>query len=82
MQIYGLKPGVWIRIKKTFRDIDGTEHAAGLILKLISSSCFPYDDGWTLTFDDGRVIRLSGNVPENSPIMDDKGDVYWELYSG
>ena len=79
MRIYGLKRGARIRVKKNFLDFDGSEVKAGWDMVLRDYDVFPYEDGHTLTFFNGRVIRLSGNEPANVPMMDDVDDEYWEL---
>ncbi len=79
MDIWKLKPGVRVRIKTTFRDFDGQECAAGRELVVVSHDCFPYDDGHTLRFTDGTMIRLGGVDPDNEPVMRDQADVYWEI---
>jgi hypothetical protein len=78
MTVYDLEPGTRIRIKKTFRDFDGREHIAGPERRLVKHDVFPYEEGHTLTFDDGTVVRLSGNDPDNAIIMDNANDAYWE----
>jgi hypothetical protein len=79
--VYDLEPGARIRIKRTFRDFDGAGHAAGRELRLVQHDVFPYQEGHTLKFDDGTVVRLSCDDPDNTLIMDNAGDTYWEALS-
>lgn len=79
MQIYGLKPGDRIRIKKTFLDFDGNEQLAGSELQVLSHSVFPYEDGHTFTFTNGARFRLSGNVPDNERILSDVSNEYFDI---
>jgi hypothetical protein len=78
MRTQGLKAGDRIRILKTFQDFDGQEIVAGRELTLADYSVFFYYAGHTLRFTDGTVIRLSGDVPENEVIIEDRDDVYWK----
>lgn len=71
--------GATLRIVKSFRDFDGAEHAAGTELKLIKRDFFPYDGRYTFTFEGGRVVRLSENVPENDAVLAAPAGVYFEI---
>jgi hypothetical protein len=74
-----LEVGVRIRIKTGFRDFDGQPCEAGRELVLVAHERFPYDDGHTLRFADGTVIRLAGIEPANRVVLDDRSDAYWEI---
>lgn len=78
MKFEEIQTGVRVRIKKPFLDFDGQEVQPS-VREVVSHSCFFYDDGHTLTFTDGSVIRLGGNVPENDWIMTEAVDDYWEI---
>jgi hypothetical protein len=78
MTFWDLKPGVRVRIKQAFADFDGQVVESGVRV-VASHDCFFYDDGHTLKFTDGSVIRLSGNDPANEPIMKEAVDAYWEI---
>ena len=50
MTVYDLKPGVAIRIVKTFRDYYGGEFTAGTVLHFVERNYVPYHSGHTVTF--------------------------------
>jgi hypothetical protein len=79
MEIWKLKPGSRVSIKTTFRDYDGQECRAGRELEVVSHDVFARENGHTLKFTDGSVIRLGGVDPDNDRVMHDFDDVYWEL---
>jgi hypothetical protein len=77
MTLSELAAGDRIRILREFRDFDGRRIAAGTDLVLVDRTYFPYDDGHTLRFDDGAVIRLSGDVPAERAVITNAGDTYF-----
>ncbi len=74
-----LEPGMRVRVKRAFKDFDGREIAAGLELELVAHERFPHDEGHTLRFRDGTVIRLAGIEPANLPIIEDRANLFWEV---
>lgn len=78
MQFSELKAGACVRIKQPFVDFDGQAVEPGVRV-VVSHDCFFYDDGHTLKFTDGSVIRLGGNDPANERIMREAVDEYWEI---
>jgi hypothetical protein len=77
MSVWDFFPGQAVRVVQSFKDFDDQEISAGQTLRLVSKNYFSYDDGHTLTFD-GKQIRLSGNVPEEAPIIDNAAAAYFE----
>ena len=75
--ISDLAAGDRIRILQEFRDFDGRRIAAGTELVLAGRTYFAHDDGHTLTFEDGAVIRLSGDVPAERAVIMNAGDTYF-----
>jgi hypothetical protein len=69
--------GMTLRVARGFTDYDGQPVVAGELLHFQTRSYFSYDDGHTLTFLE-RVIRLSGNVSDESEVIDNFGNSYFE----
>ena len=69
--------GLVVRIRRTFRDFDGQEIPAGLVLHFLEKSHFFYDDGHTLTFLE-RVIRLSGNIDDEASVIENAGNAWFD----
>src|SRR5258708_1669108 len=73
--LWDLYPGLVVRVAQGFKDYDGQEIEAGKILHFRKLDHFFYDDGYTLTFAE-CVIRLSGNVPANQPMVDNAANEF------
>ncbi|PKN44652.1 MAG: hypothetical protein CVU59_11155 [Deltaproteobacteria bacterium HGW-Deltaproteobacteria-17] len=78
MRIWDLKPGARVRIKRPFVDFDGLNIEPGEH-QVETHDYFFYDDGHTLSFTDGLILRLAGVEPAHEPILHDAADFYWEL---
>lgn len=77
MYLTHLVKGQKIRIIKSFQSFDKVQIDKGRVLTFIGYSFFPYDDGYSFSFEEGG-FRLSGNVSENMEILG-KFDQYFEL---
>ena len=64
-----MKPGMRVRVLRTFHGFDGRAIAAGTVLELASSDYFARDGGPTLRFVDGAVIRLLDDDPRSEPVL-------------
>jgi hypothetical protein len=69
--------GMTVRVARGFVDDDGRLATAGEVLHFRKGSYFHYDDGYTLTFQE-RVIRLSGNDPDERAVIQNSGNSYFE----
>ncbi len=66
-----------VRVAQGFRDFDGAAVAEGEMLHFRKLDHFPYDDGYTITFDE-KVIRLSGNVEADSVVLENGENQFFE----
>ncbi|MBL7857992.1 MAG: DUF3601 domain-containing protein [Cyclobacteriaceae bacterium] len=53
-----LTKGQQVKVIKTFLDFDKTQIETGTILTFVNYTYFPYDGGFTFTFEEG-IIRLA-----------------------
>lgn len=74
-----LQPGMSVRIKRTFHDVDGQKIEAGRVLTLERHDVHFYVGGHTLTFAGGVVIRLGDGLGESDAVLEDERDEYWEI---
>jgi|GEM_PF-2227778 hypothetical protein len=77
LSLWDMFPGLTVRIGKTFNDYDGEEHKAGEILHFRHRDYFAKEGGFTLTFAE-KEIRLCDLVPENAPMIENEGNIYFE----
>lgn len=75
--VSGFFSGMIVRVARGFVDDDGRLATAGEVLHFRKGSYFHYDDGHTLTFQE-RVIRLSGNDPDERVVIQNSGNSYFE----
>jgi hypothetical protein len=75
--VWHLFAGMTVRVVRGFVDYDGKQVAAGEVLHFRTGNYFHYDDGHTLTFAE-RVIRLSGNNPDERAVIRNSGNSYFE----
>jgi hypothetical protein len=78
MHISHLVEGDRIRIKTGFTDFDGKQWSQGQQLLFSEQSYFPYDGGYTLTFDQG-IMRLAEIVEENALVIRNEAEEFFEL---
>jgi hypothetical protein len=78
MRVTELKRGDRIRIKREFFDYDKQKFEAGRELGFLERNFLPYEGGHTLTFVE-TVIRLGENYDHNLLVVENAGDVYFEL---
>jgi len=79
--VSGFFTGMTVRVARGFVDCDGRLVTAGDVLHFRKGSYFPYDDGHTLTFLE-RVIRLSGNDPDERAVIQNSGNSYFKPLPG
>jgi hypothetical protein len=75
--LWDLYPGLVVRVVQTFKDYGGGVTPAGTLLHFRKLDHFYYDDGYTITFEE-CVLRLSGNVFENQPIVENYRNEFLE----
>ncbi len=80
MQIWDLKPGVRVQIRRPFIDLDGQCIEPGERV-VAQHDHFAYDNGHTLVFADGTRLRLAGVEPGHDALLDDPSEVYWRVVS-
>ena len=71
-----LHRGARIRVRKTFLSFDGDTIASGRELTFVRYTYFPYDDGYTFTFEEAG-FRLSGNRPGNDAVLENADGTYF-----
>jgi hypothetical protein len=76
VRVWDLKPGVRVLFVQPFKDFDGQLVPVGA-RTVLSHDVFPYDDGHTLRFDDGLVVRLSSLDEGNEAVMRDDAGAWW-----
>jgi len=77
LSVWDFVAGMIVRVARGFIDCDGHLVTAGDVLHFRTRSYFPYDDGHTLTFLE-RVIRLSGNDPDEEAVIQNSRNSYFE----
>jgi len=78
MTAWDAEPGDTVRVLRMFRDVDGQLVMPGDRV-LAQHDHLPYDDGHTFRFTDGSVIRLTGNLPANEEVLQDRQDRFWTV---
>ena len=73
-----LRPGERVLVRTAFRTFDGGEIAAGRTFTFVGYTFFPYDDGYTFSFEEGG-FRLSGLVAENEAVLVNEGERYFVM---
>jgi 8-oxo-dGTP diphosphatase len=73
-----LRPGERVLVRTAFRTFDGGEIAAGRTFTFVGYTLFPYDDGYTFSFEEGG-FRLSGLVAENEAVLVNEGERYFVM---
>ena len=73
-----ITPGTRVRIKRTFRDLDGRQPAVGDVLTFVGCDYFPHDGGYTLRFEGGALLRFIESDASAEAVLFDANDVYWE----
>jgi hypothetical protein len=73
-----LRPGERVLVRTAFRTFDGDEIESGRTLTFLGYTFFPYDDGYTFSFEEGG-FRLSGLVAENEAVMLNDGERYFVM---
>ena len=77
MDIWNLKPGMGIRIAKTFRDCAGNEFTAGTILHFTHRNYLPYHSGHTVYFQEATIWLCDDD--ETSTIVENRDGEYFAL---
>ncbi|NJM25508.1 MAG: DUF3601 domain-containing protein [Bacteroidia bacterium] len=72
-----LRQGDRIKVIRGFKDFDGDEIKPDTVWTFVSYNYFPYDDGYTFTFDEG-VIRLAG-IDERNVLVLENAPQYFDL---
>jgi hypothetical protein len=78
MHVSKFQCGDRVTIVRAFTDYDGEHCPQGLELVFISQTYFPYEGGYTLTFDT-RVIRIAEDVDEHGPIIRNEGQAWFTV---
>ena len=76
LSVSEFRPGLVVRIERTFVDFDGQEIREGEVLHFLDGSYFPYEGGHTLRFKE-KTIRLATIVPEQEPIIANAGNAWF-----
>jgi len=78
MHVSKFEPGDRITIEQSFTDYDGLQWDRGTVLLYGAQSYFPYEGGYTLTFDKG-VMRIAENVDAHGVIIRNEAQAFFRV---
>lgn len=76
LHVSTMQPGARYRVVQDFADFDGTPFTAGTVLTFVAYSYFPYDGGYTITFEEGGM-RLAEIDTDNRRVLDNSSNTYF-----
>jgi len=77
LNIWSLKPGIAVRLVKSFRDYYGAEFTEGTVLHYEKRDYLPYHNGHTVYFREATMYLC--DLDDTSAIVQNRGHEYYQI---